>query len=190
MGGEVKRNAHVTRGAFFTVRRGSSTLAAVMNGSFARTLGRICGLLALAGCGGGGGEPPDPCLPPCLAALETPCLPAGTCVGDTTNMNFCYSNGVKDLTTVDPTTDLQTTVRTTTDGVTACFSEILAPSTLTGHGTLTWRDASGNPVASATFETQSDTLITCQDTGKTYRCPYGMPFDVPTPSCTASGTCQ
>jgi hypothetical protein len=89
--------------------------------------------------------------PSCLANLAATCEPAGTCVEQTDATTgttaACYSNGVKEIQTVNLTS--RAAVVTYKQGSTTCYSvEVGADST--GAIILTFKNASGATIATGT----------------------------------------
>jgi hypothetical protein len=100
--------------------------------------------------------------PSCMASLFASCTPSGTCVEQTDSAtlssNVCYSNGVKELFSLDMTT--QAAVVTVKNGNTTCFS---IEETASSSGTttnLTFKNASGQTIATGT-NNGATTTITC-----------------------------
>jgi hypothetical protein len=102
-------------------------------------------------------------FPSCLADLLANCTPSGTCVEQvdltTYSSNVCYSNGVKELMSLDMTTGVA--VVTVKNGNTTCFTlEEVAPVIGTSSS-LTIKNGSGQTVATGTNNSDGTTTITC-----------------------------
>lgn len=150
----------------------------------------------VGGSMGGTTAPSGSCtLPSCLSGITT-CIPSGTCVEqvDTTTFasNICYSNGVKEISTLDAASgSLAVTVK---QGSTTCYSIVVPLSSATGAGseTFTVKNASGQTIATGTSDSAGNTVVTC--TGGTpvtiaSTCSFGGASSTsPTTSCT-QGTC-
>ena len=114
------------------------------------------------GAGGGGGSAGTCNYPNCLASLATSCEPSGTCVeqSDTATFatNTCYSNGVKEISSLDMATGSATV--TYKNGSTTCYS-IAVGGALTGTSyTLTFKNAAGATLATGTSD-GTTTTVTC-----------------------------
>jgi hypothetical protein len=143
-------------------------------------LGTVIAALALAACGGdsktangsdggtgatgggGSGGTGSSCNIPCFASLFAQCAPAGACT--TQGANICYANGVKFITTLNPAAGSATTTIYKPGGA-VCFTGANAISAQAV--TTTYKDASGNTVATGTYDTGTGkTTIMCN--GKAY----------------------
>jgi len=124
------------------------------------------GVAAVGGSGGTG----DCNIPLCLFNMYTACPgpSTGACIeqsettATTSTTGTCYSNGTKAFSTVDLATF--DTIMTFENGSTVCYSQEIE---LTGSGTTTisastYKDGSGNVVATGTWdETTNVTTVTC-----------------------------
>jgi hypothetical protein len=106
------------------------------------------------------------CKVPCLATLDSECLPSGACTEQAVGplgiaTNRCYDNGVKILSDVMiglPNSTLKITHKKADGSV--CFT---VEGTLNGAtaATVTWKDPAGNAVATGTyaFTTMAATIM-------------------------------
>jgi hypothetical protein len=102
-------------------------------------------------------------FPSCLADLLATCTPSGTCVEQvdlaTYSSNVCYSNGVKELMSMDPTTGVA--LVTFKNGSTTCFTLEEVASASGTSSSLTIKNGSGQTVATGTNNSGGTTTITC-----------------------------
>ncbi|MGD0837666.1 MAG: hypothetical protein ABSB49_13570 [Polyangia bacterium] len=101
-------------------------------------------------------------VPSCLSGFVN-CIPSGTCVEqiDTTTFaaNMCYSNGVKETSSLGATgTSFTVTVK---QGGSVCYSISVPISDGGIANTFTVNNASGQAVATATSDGSGNTTVTC-----------------------------
>jgi hypothetical protein len=146
------------------------------------------------GTGGAGGG--ALLLPDCVTSLLASCPPEGTCVigvADAgTLSDVCFASGVHaSFTSVSNGTSCRggstrVTQVTKSDG-SPCYSfESYADPDMACTGfRFTWKDASGQMVATGTFnpDTIPNTMVTCAGTGEALSCNRNIPDGGPPPLC-------
>ena len=132
-------------------------------------------------------------MPSCVSNLNSTCVPSGTCVEQTDQTtgatNVCYSNGIKEIATIDATTfAIDMTIK---NGSAVCYS--LAISLVAGSGTI--NDSAGNTVATISTDASGNGVITCTggqpvtlDASCSSSSPLASPTATTSSSCT-QGTC-
>jgi hypothetical protein len=102
--------------------------------------------------------PPSACqFPKCVAALLADCTPSGRCMqqrfmsGGGVGSNACYANGVKLSTVVSGGRNVTATIKVFKADGTLCYT-VEPEQRGGGVNALLYRDASGQPVASATVD--------------------------------------
>ncbi len=124
------------------------------------------------GTGGSGGG--TACtLPSCMSGFAN-CMPSGTCVQQlnlsTYLTNYCYSNGVKMIWSLDATT--RAPMLTFKQNSSVCFSIVSPTGTDTAFAV---KDASGQAIGTVTVDNSGNTTVTCNG-GTPVAIPAGCNF--------------
>jgi len=123
------------------------------------------GTTAAGGAGGGTGT--SACtLPSCLKNLDASCAPTGDCTEQedlvTGDKNFCYANGVKQLTVLN-SGDSSTALTLTKSGSTCLTTAYNGNDFFNSAGDLIVKDASGTTIATLDMDADTSTfyIVTC-----------------------------
>ncbi|MGA7744487.1 MAG: hypothetical protein ABSF35_24495 [Polyangia bacterium] len=148
---------------------GGTTMAGPIAGTGGAGGGGVAG--GGSGAGGIGGSAGSCNYPSCLASLATTCVPSGSCVSQTDTTTFatntCYSNGVKEIESVNvnTTTGSVTVTLTYEKGNSTCYSVDVAGISAAGSGgpiTMTFKNASGSTIGTGTVDSTTNAVtITC-----------------------------
>ena len=165
-------------------------------------LGSVGGSTGTGGAGGSGTTScPNTAVPSCLQAFQG-CLPAGTCVMQTTGSvqslslgsNSCYSNGVKTVITETVTATGEVTVTSTVSkNGTVCFSEVVSGTAADPNPVISVKNGAGTTVATVTNSADGNSSVVTCTGGTPVVLPDGCDFsgvmDMTTGDCT-DGVCQ
>jgi hypothetical protein len=131
--------------------------------------GGFGGVGGFGGGGAGGGAGAGSCnYPSCLATITNNCSPSGTCVKQTNNttgaINFCYSNGVKEIAAPQISGASISYVVTVKNGTATCYSMTMDPSAILSGGAavMTLKNPSGATVGTMSLDTATgQATVTC-----------------------------
>ncbi len=147
---------------------------------------------------GGAGASGVLALPGCVRDLAASCPTTGACTSTAARDSVCFAGGTRAVTTGSAcnATDAPVVTAVTTPAGAACytFERVLHRGMACENGTLTWKNASGQVVATGSFGGGSfgaQVSISCAAGGETSECKgpecsRALPF--PTDACT-EGTC-